>query len=100
MSPTANPNRRSDVETYILPDATALLYDPAADTAHPLDVVMALIWEYCDGQLSADGIAHEIAALLPQAPDAVAHTLAILDEFARVGLLAPPMPVPEEASAT
>lgn len=101
MSPAIRPNRRSDVETYILPDATALLYDPVADSAHPLDAVMALIWDYCDGQLARDQIAQEIAALLPQAPDAVTHTLAVIEEFERAGLLvAAPTNAPEQASAS
>src|SRR5579863_9394049 len=96
----ARPLRRSDVETYILPDGSALLYDPRSESGHPLDVVRALIWDYCDAQLTRDEIAQEIAALLPQAPDAVTYTLSVLEEFALAGLLAPEAPsAPPLASA-
>lgn len=79
--------RRTDVETFILPDATALLFDPVTETGHALDVLSALIWDYCDGQRTANEIAQEVAVLLPQEPDAAAHTLAVLAGFAQARLL-------------
>jgi hypothetical protein len=82
------PSRRPDIETYILPDGSALLYDPRSETGYPLDVVRALIWDYCDAQLTRDQIAQEIAVLLPNVPNAAAHACAVLEEFAEVGLLA------------
>jgi hypothetical protein len=84
------PTRRPDVETYVLPDGTSLLFDPVTEAGHPLDVVSSLIWDYCDGTLARDAIAGELVALLPQVPDAAAHAYVVLDEFAQLGLLLVP----------
>ncbi len=90
MPDTPRPQRRPDVETYVLPDGTSLLFDPVTEAGHSLDVLRSLVWDYCDGANAREAIAGEIAALLPQAADAADHTLTVLDEFARAGLLAPP----------
>lgn len=90
MSPTSHPQRRPDVETYVLPDGTSLLYDPANEAGHPLDLVQSLIWEYCDGACSADEIAREVAALAPADPAAHEFALHMLNELAERGLLLSP----------
>jgi hypothetical protein len=87
MSETTRPQRRPEVETYVLPDGTALLYDSVTEAGHPLDVLHALIWDYCDGALTRDEIAQEVATLLPSDPTAHDYTLLVLDELAERGLL-------------
>jgi hypothetical protein len=89
MSRLSRPTRRGDVETYVIPDGASLLFDPVTEAGYPLDLVCSLVWDYCDGMLSELEIAHEIAALLPDAADAASCTLAILDDLARQGLLRP-----------
>ncbi|HEU0027069.1 MAG TPA: PqqD family protein [Ktedonobacterales bacterium] len=83
------PKTRNGVETYIVPDGTCFLYDPANDASYTLDQMGALVWDYCDGQTSTASIVQEIAALLPddtEIPDRVTRLLA---EFADEGLLEP-----------
>ncbi|HZC05975.1 MAG TPA: hypothetical protein VE338_10065 [Ktedonobacterales bacterium] len=87
MSASSHPVRRPDVETYVLPDGTSLLFDPASESGLPLDTLSSLIWDYCDGALSDDDIAQEIAALLPQITDARAHALTVIEGFKQYGLL-------------
>jgi len=86
-SSSPNPRRRLDVETHVLPDGTSLLFDPKTEAGHPLDVLRSLIWDYCDGTLTADEISLEIAALLPQESEAGKYTLHVIEEFAHDGLL-------------
>lgn len=88
MSHAIRLTRRADVETYVLPDDASLLYDPITETGYPLDTLRSLIWEYCDGTLSAAEIAAEVAALLPQDAEAGEDATHIVEEFARMGLLA------------
>ncbi len=81
------PQRRSDVETHVLPDGTSLLYDPIADVGYPLDLVRSLMWDLCDGTLTSEEIARELATLLPQHETAALYSLHVLDEFVARGLL-------------
>jgi hypothetical protein len=86
-----HPRRRPEVEIYVLPDATALLFDPATEEGHALNTAAALVWEYCDGASCAEQIAAEMAALIPQSADMGPQTLQILDEFVGLGLLLDPV---------
>jgi hypothetical protein len=90
MSVPSHPVRRQDVETYVLPDGTSLLYDPVSEAGMPLDVVSSLIWDYCDGALSDDEIVGEMVALLPQVTDMDAHVLSVIAGFEQLGLLLRP----------
>lgn len=93
MPRPACPLRRPDVETYVLPDGTSLLFDTVTEAGLPLDVLRSLIWDYCDGTLSPEQIAAEVATLLPGEAEAAPHTLRVLEEFAEQGLLATPAQV-------
>jgi hypothetical protein len=64
MRASSYPTRRPDVKTYVLPDGTALLFDPVVEGGLPLDVLSSLIWDYCDGALSADEILDSPYALI------------------------------------
>ncbi len=90
MSVPAHPVRRQDIETYVLPDGTSLLFDPISEAGMPLDALASLIWDYCDGALSDDEIVSEIVALLPQVTDVGAHVLAVIEGFEQHGLLLRP----------
>jgi hypothetical protein len=87
MSAPAHPVRRADIETHVLPDGTSLLYDPTTELGLPLDVLSSLIWDYCDGALSDDEIAGEVAALLPEIADVAAHVLSVIEGFEHQGIL-------------
>lgn len=104
MSLPATPRQRDDIETHLMPDGSALLYDPVTDEGHVLNVAGSFIWEYCDGTLTPDQIAAELADALPEAPDIHAEALRMIAEFAAAGLFAaapetpetPEMPGPQE----
>ena len=81
-----------------MPDGSALLYDPETNEGHTLNPVGSFIWEYCDGTLTPDQIAAELADALPQAPDIHAEALRMIAEFAAAGLFAPSTETPETSS--
>lgn len=86
MSLPVTPRRRDDIETHLMPDGSSLLYDPASSEGHVLNVTGSFIWEYCDGALTPDQIAAELAELLPQEPDIHAEALRLIAEFQELGL--------------
>jgi hypothetical protein len=81
------PQARSDVQTYILPDASALLFDPVVNEGHVLNPLGALTWDYCDGTLDWEEIASEIVALVPAVPQVYDEVFKLLGEFTARGLL-------------
>lgn len=89
-APSSHPVRRTDVETYVLPDGTSLLFDPISESGLPLDALSSLIWDYCDGALSDEEIAGEIMELLPQITNVGEHVLTVIQGFEQYGLLLPP----------
>jgi hypothetical protein len=84
-----SPKSRSDVETYIVPDGTCFLFDPAHDEGFALDHLGALVWDYCDGQTAHDDIIAEITALLPGDSALATRVSDLLASFAAQGLLEP-----------
>ena len=87
MQLQARPIRRPDVQTEFLPDATCLLFDPASGLGHVLNTAGALVWDCCDGAMTAQAIAVELATLLPDHPDAAGETLRVLDDLFKLGVL-------------
>ena len=83
----AFPLRRADVETYLLPDGSCVLFDPRLGEGFTLNAAGALVWEYCDAALSSDEIAREVAALLPNEPQAYTDGLAVISQLLEAGLL-------------
>ena len=78
-----------------MPDGSALLYDPANNEAHTLNPVGSFVWEYCDGTLTPDQIASELADALPEAPDIHTEALRMIAEFAAAGLFVAAPETPE-----
>lgn len=83
----ANPERCPEVETYLLPDGSCLLFDSRTDEAHVLNAVGALVWDYCDGALSVAQIADELAPLLPAQPTLRDDVREMIEALAGKGLL-------------
>jgi hypothetical protein len=81
--------RRSDVETHVLPDGSCLLFDLATEKSYTLNAAGALVWEYCDGELSGAEVAQEMVDLVPQEADMERVTEELLSELTGLGLLAP-----------
>jgi hypothetical protein len=80
---------RADIETHIMPDGTCLLFDPVSNDGRALNAAGALVWDYCDGTLSVGEIANELATLLPGEPQVRGDALALLEDLAQSGYLAP-----------
>jgi coenzyme PQQ synthesis protein D (PqqD) len=81
------PKARSGIETYIVPDGTCFLYNPASDASYVLDQVGALVWDFCDGNSSVSAIISELTALAPGDDGMAARVTTLLTEFASEGLL-------------
>ena len=93
------PQARPDVETHVLPDGSCLLFDPVSSEGLALSLVGALVWDYCDGALTNDEIADEIAALTPENPGLRDEVLQFLKEFTRNGLLHPAVIFPPDTTS-
>jgi hypothetical protein len=76
------------VETHVLPDGSCLLFDPVTDRGFALNATGALVWDYCDGELTGAEVAREMAHLLPQYVDIGTVTESLLSELLELGLLA------------
>jgi hypothetical protein len=81
------PRHRPEVEMEVLPDGSALLFDPRDDRGHILTALGALIWEMCDGLLTDEEIVAECSALIPSEPQIADVTRAHLREFREMHLL-------------
>jgi coenzyme PQQ synthesis protein D (PqqD) len=64
-----------------------VLFDPRLGEGFTLNAAGALVWEYCDAALSPDEIAREVAALLPNEPQAYTDGLAVISQLLEAGLL-------------
>jgi Coenzyme PQQ synthesis protein D (PqqD) len=84
---SAFPLRRADVETYVLPDGSCVLFDPHLGEGFTLNASGALIWEYCDAALATEEVAREVASLLPNEPHAHTDGLAVIAQLLEDGLL-------------
>ncbi len=92
------PKARSGVETYIVPDGSCFLFDPASDASYTLDQLGALVWDYCDGLTPVDRIIREIKELLPANAEAPSRVALLLTQLAEEGLLEPASDAPEARS--
>jgi Coenzyme PQQ synthesis protein D (PqqD) len=81
--------QRPEIETHILPDGSCLLFDPATDKGYALNVAGALVWDYCDGEMTGAEVSQELANLLPQSVDMATVTEELLSELLELGLIAP-----------
>jgi hypothetical protein len=83
----AFPLRRADVETYLMPDGSCVLFDPVQGEGVTLNAAGALVWEYCDAALSTEEIARDVASLLPNEPQAYTDGLAVMSQLRELGVL-------------
>lgn len=81
--------QQAAIETHILPDGSCLLFDPATDKGYALNVAGALVWDYCDGEMTGAEVTQEMTDLLPQYADIGTVTQELLSELLELGLLAP-----------
>lgn len=82
------PQRRLDVRVEPLPDGSAVLYDPRAETAYAISESAALVWELCDGTHGAAAITEELATVYDAPPERIARDVdALLRRLHELGLL-------------
>lgn len=79
-----HPEGRDDLVIRKAGDAW-VLYDPASDNAHLLNLTSALVWSFCTGEKDVEAIAAEVSRAREGqgAPEDVQE---ILDEFQAAGL--------------
>lgn len=81
------PRRRPDVEMEVMPDGSALLFDPQTEQGHVLTAFAGLVWDMCDGTMTSAALTAELAQLLPALTDLAQTVQALLTEFSELGLL-------------
>jgi coenzyme PQQ synthesis protein D (PqqD) len=89
VDPVLRPCSRSDV-VFRSVAGDWVIYDPRTRDLHVLNATAAAVWVCCDGSLSADGIAEEIAGHLEGAPEiekVLSDVARALDRFREDGLL-------------
>lgn len=84
------PVRRAEIEMEVMPDGSALLYDPADDQGHVLTAMDALVWDMCDGTLTIEAIIADLTTLLPNTTNTSQVVHDLLGAFAELRLLATP----------
>lgn len=92
MTDTASrPRARDDVLFRQLADEW-VLFDPASNRLHALNLSAALVWTYLDGTRDVDALAREVAAAFAKPPDpgqVRGDVEAALERFRAEGLLEP-----------
>jgi PqqD family protein of HPr-rel-A system len=85
---TTRPSARPDVRGEPL-DSELVLYDPENGRAYVLNRTAALLWELCDGSLTATGLAEELRRLygLDDHCNLTADVTTCLGQLERAGLL-------------
>ena len=89
MAQAVNPRQRPEIEMEVLPDGSALLFDPRDDRGHVLTALGALVWDMCDGELADEAIVAECNALIPQVSTIAEAVRTFLEEFHQLDLLLP-----------
>lgn len=86
---TPGPRAREDV-VFRSVAGDWVLYDPGTQDLHVLNATAAAVWSCCDGTLSPEGIARELADALDDAPsveEVRGDVDRTLDRFRSAGLL-------------
>ena len=89
MHVSETPQGREDVVFRQLADDW-VLFDPAANQIHVLNLSAALVWTSCTGRLTVDDICREVTGSYPDAPDQSQierDVRGALDRFRSEGLL-------------
>ena len=83
------PKRDPDIQTNILPDGHVCLVSEKTEWAHTLTPLAALVWEFCDGTNTIDGIIDELKSI-PEVtirPELKDEVTALLEELSDGGFL-------------
>ncbi len=86
--PSGHPRARDDV-LFRQVDDEWVVFDPAANELHVLNLPAAIIWRHCTGQLSPEEIAERLTeAYSIEAERALDDVRTTLSRFEEAGLLA------------
>ena len=80
------PKRHPDLTTRLLPDGYVLVYSEKSTWVHTLTPLGGLVWEFCDGENSAEKIA-ELISSTAQVPANSDDVLKLIKEFQEKNLL-------------
>lgn len=87
--PAGHPRARDDV-LFRQVDDEWVVFDPAANELHVLNLPAAIIWSHCDGELDVEQIADRLRDAFDVQPDrALADVQSALARFRAAGLLEP-----------
>ncbi len=87
VQPAGHPQARDDV-LFRQVDDEWVVFDPAANELHVLNLPAALIWSHCTGELTCQDIAAKLEEAYGLEPEpAAADVQAALDRFEAAGLL-------------
>lgn len=86
---STKPRRDPGLKVTVLPDGHVAVYSPSTNCACTLTPIAALVWEFCDGNNTADGIVEQITAIdgVPDSGSLKAEVEKLLKEFSDSGLL-------------
>lgn len=65
------PTRNPELQTKLLPDGHAVVFNEVTLWAHILSPSGAVIWEFCDGEHTLNAILDELEALTGTRPELV-----------------------------
>lgn len=89
IQPAGHPRARDDL-MFRQVDDEWVVFDPAANELHVLNLSAALIWSHLTGDVSAEEIAGAVREAFGIEPErAAADVQAALERFESAGLLAP-----------
>jgi hypothetical protein len=83
------PIRRSGLSSKLLPDNFLVIVDDSTESAVTLNQTAAAVWEFCDGEHTADDIVNELIRLLGTSAGAELSSgvAAVIEELTNSGLL-------------
>ncbi len=86
MTSSIKPKRNSEFSARLLPDGYVLIHSESSEWVHTLTPLGGLVWEFCDGDKTAEEIASLIcsAAQVPANEEEVLH---LVKDFEEKGLL-------------
>jgi len=86
---TTKPKRQADIRSTMLPDGHLVLYSETSELACTLTPIGAIVWEYCDGNHTADEIIGELRAIQEISLSAALEeeVVQLLNDFNDSGLL-------------
>jgi len=82
--------RYPEVETNLLPDGCAVLFNTKTNWAQTLTPLGTIVWEFCDGGSSVDDIVDQIKECLSgedEQPELKQHVMDLLEDLEDGGLV-------------